>query len=256
MPCNIFQHQKFIRLGFSIKRMFQLRLSVSTRDFWFLLQAIKLVHFWRCLEKQNNNSNPQLSWAHWCYVLSDCTYGPDHPLSESKSHLRGHRKEVDQFSRRIIGTISICTTSCQICCWCSANNFRHGWTSLEFHFLLNTISYSKWRHGPGRRLRPQREMMAGAGGVGRRVILFSHPLDRCCCRLPLLQSASLIVVSVLIHHNRVTQSLKNTSIKYGWAPSNKKLPRRRWNIDCSAGVSVSELLICLQMSVDQTYYVK
>lgn len=57
-----------------------------------------------------------------------CPYGPDHPLREKRSHSKGHHEEVNEFSRRIIGTISIYTTSCQICCWCSANHFPHGRT--------------------------------------------------------------------------------------------------------------------------------
>lgn len=106
----------------------------SNGDFQFLFPPIKLLHFFRCLEKQNNNSKAQLFRAHRCSVLSACTYGPDHPPSQEKSHLRGHREEVHQSSRRIIGTISICTTSCQICCWCSANHFRCGHVAPALNF--------------------------------------------------------------------------------------------------------------------------
>lgn len=156
--------------------------------FLILISRLKLVYLLRCPEKQNKTITLNLSScgpisAPSCQTVQ---YGPDHPLGEKKSHLGGHSEEVNHFSRTIIGTNSICTTSCQICCWCSKKSFltQTCRTGPEFQFLLNTIIYGEWHSGPERRFCPERQTVWNDGWCG--------------CRLGVAGSSSAVPWTVVV----------------------------------------------------------
>lgn len=131
LSCNIFQYGKFIRFDF----FFLLLLNACSSLDWlsqmgmfdFFSHRLNVFISQGVLKNKNKTITQQLSSCG--PIGAPCCQTVHMGQTTHRARKRatsGVTARKKHFSRRMIGTISICTTSCQICCWCFENHFRHG----------------------------------------------------------------------------------------------------------------------------------